>query len=98
MLVADDIKSCKKKKICFVEIRHFVQAQNQAAGRWKDEDETTRQLLLSAFSTMLKFECCGTATHSMDDIDLAGFSMYKSLRGVDCTLPRFVHHRMHKGC
>lgn len=75
-----------------------MQAQNQAAGRWKDEDETTRQLLLSVFSTMLKFECCGSATHSMDDIDLAGFSMYKSLRGVDCTLPRFVHHCMHKGC
>uniref|UniRef100_A0AAZ1XSS2 Amine oxidase domain-containing protein n=1 Tax=Oreochromis aureus TaxID=47969 RepID=A0AAZ1XSS2_OREAU len=78
----------------------FQNPQNtswKTAGRWKDEDETTRQLLLSAFSTMLKFECCGSATHSMDDIDLAGFSMFESLRGVDCTLPRFVHHCMHEG-
>lgn len=79
-----------RKNTSWESVGHFMRtkAQNQAAGRWKDEDETTRQLLLSAFSTMLKFECCGTATHSMDDIDLAGFSMYKSLRGVDCTLPR----------
>uniref|UniRef100_A0A3B5B7B5 Peroxisomal N(1)-acetyl-spermine/spermidine oxidase-like n=1 Tax=Stegastes partitus TaxID=144197 RepID=A0A3B5B7B5_9TELE len=69
---------------------HFIrsQAQKKTAKKWKKKDETTRQLLLSAISTMLKFECCASATPSMDEIDLAGFSMHKGLKGVDCTLPR----------
>lgn len=66
---------------------YCVQARQRAAEKWKDEDETTRELLLCAVSTMLKVECCASATHTMDEIDLAGFWMYKSLAGLDCTLP-----------
>ncbi|XP_023139494.2 peroxisomal N(1)-acetyl-spermine/spermidine oxidase-like [Amphiprion ocellaris] len=70
-------------------VGHFIrsQAQLRTAEKWKDKDETTRQLLLCALSTMLKFECCASATPSMDEIDLAGFSVYKDLKGVDCTFP-----------
>lgn len=73
---------------------YCVQARQRAAEKWKDEDETTRELLLCAVSTMLKVECCDSATHTMDEIDLAGFWMYKSLAGLDCTLPGFVLHNL----
>uniref|UniRef100_A0A3B5LP45 Uncharacterized protein n=1 Tax=Xiphophorus couchianus TaxID=32473 RepID=A0A3B5LP45_9TELE len=36
-------------------------------------------------------ECCASATHSLEDLDLIGFSMYLSIKGVDCTFPRFAH-------
>uniref|UniRef100_A0A3P9QDI3 Peroxisomal N(1)-acetyl-spermine/spermidine oxidase-like n=1 Tax=Poecilia reticulata TaxID=8081 RepID=A0A3P9QDI3_POERE len=45
------------------------------------------KLLLGAISTMLKEECCSSATHSLEDLDLVGFSMYLSIKGVDCTFP-----------
>lgn len=68
----------------------FVQAQQRAAKKWKDRDKKTRELLLCAISTMLKEECCSSAAHSMDEIDLVGFSMYKGLPGLDCTLKGYV--------
>ncbi|KAM3606323.1 uncharacterized protein V6R79_014247 [Siganus canaliculatus] len=63
------------------------EAQKRAEVKWKDKDQTTRELLLCAMSTMLKNECCASAAHTMDDIDLVGYSMYKDLSGVDCTIP-----------
>ncbi|KAG7511777.1 peroxisomal N(1)-acetyl-spermine/spermidine oxidase-like [Solea senegalensis] len=64
---------------------YFVQALRRAGERWKDK--TTRELLLCAISTLLKKECCEQGTHTMDDVDLAGFTMFKYLPGLDCTLP-----------
>lgn len=72
-----------------------VQARQRAAKRWKGKDEATRKLLMCAVSTMLKVECCSSATHSMDELDLAGFSMYEDLKGLDCTFPKFVPSLKH---
>lgn len=55
-----------------------------------DKDETTRNLLFCALSTLFKLECCSNASNSMDDIDLAGFCTYESLSGLDCTIQGFV--------
>ncbi|XP_038152223.1 peroxisomal N(1)-acetyl-spermine/spermidine oxidase-like [Cyprinodon tularosa] len=63
------------------------EVRRRAAKRWKDKDKSTRKLLLGAISTMLKEECCSSATNSMEELDLVGFSMYQSIKGVDCTFP-----------
>lgn len=44
---------------------------------------------------MLKFECCSSAGHTMDELDLGGFCMYKDLKGLDCTFPEFVPSHKH---
>ncbi|KAM4590788.1 peroxisomal N(1)-acetyl-spermine/spermidine oxidase-like [Odontesthes bonariensis] len=82
-------KSASSGKQSWTSVGHFIRskAQQRAAKRWKDKDEATRQLLLCAISTMLKVECCASATHTMDDIDVVGFTMYKHLSGLDCTFP-----------
>uniref|UniRef100_A0A3B5LWZ0 Amine oxidase domain-containing protein n=1 Tax=Xiphophorus couchianus TaxID=32473 RepID=A0A3B5LWZ0_9TELE len=49
------------------------------------------EVLVGAMNSMLKEECCASATHSLEDLDLIGFSMYLSIKGVDCTFPRFAH-------
>uniref|UniRef100_UPI0037E9A11D peroxisomal N(1)-acetyl-spermine/spermidine oxidase-like n=1 Tax=Semicossyphus pulcher TaxID=241346 RepID=UPI0037E9A11D len=70
-------------------VGHFLQseARQRAAVRWKDKDKTTQEQRLCAVSAMLKGECCSSATHTMDNIDLVGFCMYKNLSGLDCTFP-----------
>lgn len=67
-----------------------MQAQLKTAERWNEKAKSTRELLTCAISAMLKVECCASATHTMDEIDPAGFCMYKGLSGLDCTFPRFV--------
>ncbi|TSK22762.1 Peroxisomal N(1)-acetyl-spermine/spermidine oxidase [Bagarius yarrelli] len=52
---------------------------------WKDDK--TKKLRQALFSTLLKLECGISGTHTMDDVDLATFGMYKSLPGLDCTFP-----------
>lgn len=71
-----------------------MQAQRHAAEKWKDMDETTRDLLFCALSALFKLECCSNASHSMNDIDLAGFCMYESLSGLDCSIQGFVPHQL----
>lgn len=71
-----------------------VQARRRAAERWKEKDKTTRELLLCAVSAMLKVECCSNAAHTLDEMDLLGFSMYEGLSGLDCTIPGFVLHHL----
>ncbi|XP_074532011.1 peroxisomal N(1)-acetyl-spermine/spermidine oxidase-like [Halichoeres trimaculatus] len=63
------------------------EARKRAAERWGNKERTTREQLLCAVSAVLKGECCSSATHTMENIDLLGFSMYKSLPGLDCTIP-----------
>lgn len=52
---------------------------------WKEDE--ARKLRQALFSTLLKLECGISGTHTMDDVDLASFGMYKSLPGLDCTFP-----------
>ncbi|KAK3573932.1 hypothetical protein QTP86_033022 [Hemibagrus guttatus] len=52
---------------------------------WKEDQ--ARKLRQALFSTLLKLECGVSGTHTMDDVDLATFGMYKSLPGLDCTFP-----------
>lgn len=68
-----------------------MQFRRRTAKKWKNKDKHTRQVLLGAINAMLKEECCSSATHTMEDLDLVGFSMYQSIKGVDCTFPRFAH-------
>lgn len=69
---------------------YHVQAQQRAAEKWKDKDKNTQELLLCGLSAKLKDEVCASATHTMDEVDLAGFSMFEGLSGLDCNLPGFV--------
>nr|XP_046258881.1 peroxisomal N(1)-acetyl-spermine/spermidine oxidase-like isoform X2 [Scatophagus argus] len=59
----------------------------RAAEKWKDVDVSTRSLQMSAIRTMLKVECCVNGTHSMDEVGLGAFGLYKTLPGLDCTFP-----------
>ncbi|KAL7383755.1 hypothetical protein ABVT39_016943 [Epinephelus coioides] len=70
-------------------VGHFVRSEvrQRAAERWANKDESTRKLLLCAISAMLKEECCASAAPTMDEIDLAGYNIYKALTGLDCTFP-----------
>ncbi|KAL7877786.1 hypothetical protein SRHO_G00044290 [Serrasalmus rhombeus] len=52
-----------------------------------EEDQATKDLKLALLSTMLKLECCVSGTHTMDDVGLGAFGMYKTLPGLDCTFP-----------
>ncbi|KAM9345431.1 peroxisomal N(1)-acetyl-spermine/spermidine oxidase-like [Symphorus nematophorus] len=88
-LLDETLQFNSKKEAPWSSIGHFIrsEAQQRAAERWKDKDESTRQLILCAISARLKDECCNSATHTMDEIDVVGFNMFKSLIGLDCTLP-----------
>ncbi|KAF7653523.1 hypothetical protein LDENG_00081980, partial [Lucifuga dentata] len=63
------------------------EARQRAEGRWKDEDESVRVLRRCVIGTMLKAECCVNGTHSMDQVGLKAFGLYKTLPGLDCTFP-----------
>ncbi|XP_074532681.1 peroxisomal N(1)-acetyl-spermine/spermidine oxidase-like isoform X1 [Halichoeres trimaculatus] len=62
--------------------------QKQAVEEWKDVDAKTRSLRLCAISHLLKQQCCVNGTHSMDEVGLGAFGLYKCLPGLDCTFPR----------
>ncbi|XP_049926879.1 peroxisomal N(1)-acetyl-spermine/spermidine oxidase-like [Epinephelus moara] len=63
------------------------EARQRAAEKWKDVDAATSSLRLCMISTMLKVECCVNGTHSMDEVGLGAFGLYKTLPGLDCTFP-----------
>ena len=89
-----DLKSSWMEKLilCLLSagVWYRAQAQQRAAEKWKDKNENTRELLLCGLSAKLKDEVCASATHTMDEVDLAGFSMFEGLRGLDCNLPGFA--------
>ncbi|XP_063346950.1 peroxisomal N(1)-acetyl-spermine/spermidine oxidase-like isoform X2 [Pelmatolapia mariae] len=64
-----------------------AQVQQHAAEKWKDVDEATTSLRLCVISNMLKVECCVNGTHSMDEVSMGAFGLYKTLPGLDCTFP-----------
>lgn len=66
------------------------QVQQRAPELWKDMDANTRSLQLCAVTTFLKVECCVNGTHSLDEVGLGAYGLYKTLPGLDCTFPGFV--------
>lgn len=52
---------------------------------WKEDE--ARKLRQALLSSLMKLECSISGTHTMDDVDLEAFGMYKSLPGLDCTFP-----------
>lgn len=68
----------------------LMQVQKQAAEEWKDVDAKTRSLRLCVISHLLKQQCCINGTHSLDEVGLGAFGLYKTLPGLDCTFPRYI--------
>uniref|UniRef100_UPI0037E7C9B7 peroxisomal N(1)-acetyl-spermine/spermidine oxidase-like n=1 Tax=Semicossyphus pulcher TaxID=241346 RepID=UPI0037E7C9B7 len=64
------------------------EAKQQAAEKWKDVDENTRSLRMCVISNMMKEHCCVNGTHSMDEVGLGAYGLYKTLPGLDCTFPK----------
>ncbi|XP_033956158.1 peroxisomal N(1)-acetyl-spermine/spermidine oxidase-like isoform X2 [Pseudochaenichthys georgianus] len=62
-------------------------AEQRAAEKWKNIDAATRCLRLCVISNMLKVECCFNGAHSMDEVGLGAYGLYKTLPGLDCTFP-----------
>lgn len=71
-----------------------VQTRRRAAERWTEGDKIPSKLLLCGVSALLKMECFTNAAHTLDELDLPGFSIYKGLKGLDCELPGFVFHSL----
>lgn len=71
-----------------------VQTQRRAAERWAEGERIPRKLLLCGVSALLKMECFTNAAHTLDELDLPGFCIYKGLKGLDCELPGFVFHSL----
>uniref|UniRef100_A0A671QPX1 Amine oxidase domain-containing protein n=1 Tax=Sinocyclocheilus anshuiensis TaxID=1608454 RepID=A0A671QPX1_9TELE len=71
-------------------VGEFVKAEVErlAPEEWK-EDQANTALRLGMINTLLKVECCVSGTHTMDDVGLGAFGMYKTLPGLDCTFPWF---------
>lgn len=63
------------------------EVQQRAAEKWKNIDESARSLRLCVISNMLKVECCVNGSHTMDEVGLGAFGLYKTLPGLDCTFP-----------
>ncbi|KAM6956340.1 peroxisomal N(1)-acetyl-spermine/spermidine oxidase [Aplochiton taeniatus] len=64
-----------------------TEVQKRAVKQWQDEEASSRALRLSLVSTLLKVECCVNGTHSMDEVGLGAYGLYKTLPGLDCTFP-----------
>ena len=67
----------------------FVRAElpRLAEAEWGAE-AGLRELRMALVSTLLKVECCVSGTHSMDEVGLGAFGLYRTLPGLDCTFPR----------
>ncbi|KAG9275346.1 peroxisomal N(1)-acetyl-spermine/spermidine oxidase [Astyanax mexicanus] len=66
---------------------YFKREALKVANEEWNEDQTTKKLRLAYLGTLLKVECCVSGTHTMDDVGLGAFGMYKTLPGLDCTFP-----------
>ncbi|KAG7236345.1 hypothetical protein INR49_001042, partial [Caranx melampygus] len=63
------------------------EVQQRASELWKNMDANTRSLQLCTITTLLKAECCVNGVHSLDEVGLGAFGIYKTLPGLDCTFP-----------
>lgn len=69
-------------------VGNFVksEAKRLAPEEWK-EDQANINIRMAMINTLLKLECCVSGTHTLDDVGLGAFGMYKTLPGLDCTFP-----------
>uniref|UniRef100_A0A8C1UU38 Amine oxidase domain-containing protein n=1 Tax=Cyprinus carpio TaxID=7962 RepID=A0A8C1UU38_CYPCA len=69
-------------------VGEFVKAEVErlAPEEWK-ENQANTAIKMAMINTLLKLECCVSGTHTMDDVGLGAFGMYKTLPGLDCTFP-----------
>ncbi|XP_019953400.2 peroxisomal N(1)-acetyl-spermine/spermidine oxidase [Paralichthys olivaceus] len=63
------------------------EVQQRSEEKWKDIGANTRSLQLCMISNMLKVECCVNGAHSLDEVGLGAFGLYKTLPGLDCIFP-----------
>ncbi|KAF4105872.1 hypothetical protein G5714_013534 [Onychostoma macrolepis] len=63
-----------------------AEVERLAPEEWK-EDQANTEIKMAMINTLLKLECCVSGTHTMDDVGLGAFGMYKTLPGLDCTFP-----------
>ncbi|XP_026211777.1 peroxisomal N(1)-acetyl-spermine/spermidine oxidase [Anabas testudineus] len=70
-------------------VGEFIRSEvrQRAAEQWKDIDAATRSLRMSVISNLMKAECCVNGAHSMDEVGLGAYGIYKTLPGLDCTFP-----------
>ncbi|TRY53719.1 hypothetical protein DNTS_020269 [Danionella cerebrum] len=73
----------------FPSVGEFLKAEVKrlTPEEWK-EDRESFDLRMAMANTLLKLECSYSGTHTMDDVSLGAFGMYKTLPGLDCTFPR----------
>ncbi|KAI7805915.1 peroxisomal N(1)-acetyl-spermine/spermidine oxidase [Triplophysa rosa] len=62
------------------------EAKRLAPEEWK-EDQANINIRMAMINTLLKLECCVSGTHTLDEVGLGAFGMYKTLPGLDCTFP-----------
>ncbi|XP_072293134.1 peroxisomal N(1)-acetyl-spermine/spermidine oxidase [Eucyclogobius newberryi] len=62
--------------------------RSKATDKWREADAATRSLGFSIINNMLKVECCVNGTHSMDEVGLGAYGLYKTFPGLDCTFPK----------
>ncbi|CAL1578057.1 unnamed protein product [Knipowitschia caucasica] len=70
----------------FPSVGEFI--RSKATEKWRDADAASRSLGFSVISNLLKVECCVNGTHSMNEVGLGAFNLYKTLPGLDCTFPK----------
>ncbi|XP_018580673.1 peroxisomal N(1)-acetyl-spermine/spermidine oxidase [Scleropages formosus] len=68
-------------------VGEFIKSKALEALGEEQVDKGTKELRLAVVNTLLKAECCVSGTHTMDDVCLKSFGMYKTLPGLDCTFP-----------
>ncbi|XP_062257224.1 peroxisomal N(1)-acetyl-spermine/spermidine oxidase-like [Platichthys flesus] len=73
----------------FSNMGEFIRSevQQRSEEKWKDIDTNTRSLQLCTISNMLKVECSVNGAHSLDEVGLGAYGLYKTLPGLDCTFP-----------
>ncbi|XP_020777112.1 peroxisomal N(1)-acetyl-spermine/spermidine oxidase [Boleophthalmus pectinirostris] len=84
--ILDESSLFEGKEEPFPSVGEFI--HSKATEKWGDADTVTRSLVFSVVSNMLKVECCVNGTHSLDEIGLGAFGLYKTLPGLDCTFPK----------
>ncbi|KAJ0005140.1 hypothetical protein NQD34_011354 [Periophthalmus magnuspinnatus] len=84
--ILEESSSFEGKEEPFPSVGEFI--CSKALEKWADADKATRSLGFSVVSNLLKGECCVNGTHSLDEVGLGAFSLYKTLPGLDCTFPK----------
>ncbi|CAL8256689.1 unnamed protein product [Lota lota] len=62
-----------------------TEARLRAEKQWQAEGARTRAQWMCLISNQLKLECSINGSHTMDEVSLGAFGLYKTLPGLDCT-------------